>query len=110
MNGFNEIRITDNILLEEVPNRTRKHFHIKAKIVNETLYDVTSDKYIKDKPCSVINLKSKNLINIILGIKGVVSISVEKYAIGITIGKAFDWEEDKIQANIVKVLNTFMKK
>lgn len=110
MNGFNRIKINDNILLEEVPNKTRKQFHIKSKMVNETLYDVTSNKYIKDKPSSVISIKSKNLINTMLGVKGVVSITVEKYNIGVSIGKAFDWETDKIQDTIINILNKFMKK
>ena len=51
--------------------------------------------------------KTISLISAILNINGVQTISINRYVITVEKGKAFDWDADNIQNEILIVLEKF---
>lgn len=107
--GYEEIKLTETILLEKVPNKERRSYHIKTLISNQLILDI---KYLDDPNMGVakpLSDKARNLITSILSINGVDEVTVDKYEITVSKGRAFDWEADGVQDEIVKHLVEFQR-
>lgn len=44
----------------------------------------------------------------VLELNGITGVTLGQYEIGVKIAKAFDWDEDKIQAEVLQIINTHM--
>lgn len=107
--GYVETKISDNILLLEVPDRNRRCYNIKLRLSDEPILNIRSTDLKGVRLTRPLNDKTIFLISAILKINGVQSIVLDGYEIKIEKGKVFDWEKDNIHDEIIKTLEKFQE-
>lgn len=107
--GYIETRISDKIVMMEVPVKDRRIYYIRAKLVDNLVMDISSmnDPIMKIEKIS--DEKTLFLISTLLNVCGVKEITLDKYEVGIEKGRVFDWEKDGIHNEIIAILEKFQE-
>lgn len=93
------------VVVEKFPNECVRVFNVKAKVI-ESGYKQFS--CIEELDGNLIEDRCTKLVRSILELDGVADVSLSKFEVRVVIGKAFDWEEDNIERDIISNIESIL--